>query len=215
MVSFQRALFNLLIAYRLPSVDEVRAAGKGGRIVVRLISKKRVRKARKLILAGLDHADRARKEYLAEKDDDAEWVPNPSQKNHPLPLPVDKALYETWEGVVGDLKKLVKGKEGLSVSELAQLGGHQWKDPPRGYIHIGRLLSKPGHIEFTPRYLKAFERRPTRGDVERVLKDIFGDKYVRKMQPTRLITRLLRMRKEIARGQESLGRKLRYLLWLN
>lgn len=72
-----------------------------------------------------------------------------------------------------------------------------------------------GHIEFTTRYLKAFDGRPTRRDVERVLKDVLGNKYVRKMKPTRLIARLLRMRKEIARGQESLGRKLRYLLWLN
>ena len=47
------------------------------------------------------------------------------------------------------------------------------------------------------------------------LRDIFGDKYVEDMTPTPLIKRLNRMKSEIDRGEESLERKLRYLLWLN
>ena len=38
--------------------------------------------------------------YLAETDDDREWVPNPKQQSHPMPLPVDAArigaLERTW-----------------------------------------------------------------------------------------------------------------------
>ncbi len=40
----------------------------------------RVRRARDLILQGLDEAERTRAAYQAEHDDDREWVPDPSQR---------------------------------------------------------------------------------------------------------------------------------------
>ena len=46
-------------------------------------------------------------------------------------------------------------------------------------------------------------------------RDLLGEGYVEQMRPSPLITRLMRMRDEIERGQESFERKLRYLLWLN
>ncbi len=54
-------------------------------------------------------------------DDEREWLPNPRQKNHPLPLPVDEVLYQTWEQVTEDIRRLVQGKDGLNVEHLAQL----------------------------------------------------------------------------------------------
>jgi hypothetical protein len=214
-VAFQRALLNLVLAYELPSAKEL-ARGFRGRAPfrVRLLSRARVRRARALILTGLHHADRCRMEVLAEQDDEAEWVPNPRQKNHPLPLPVDQALYATWEGVVRDLRALVRGKEGLDIAELAQLGGHQWVDPPRGFLHVGRLFSRPGDIVIDLRGLEA-KGLSKRDLVERILAKVLGDKYVRRMRPTPLVKRLKRMKGEVTRGKESLGRKLRYFIWLN
>ena len=54
---------------------------------------------------------------LAEVDDDREWLPNPKQKSHAMPLTVDDALFDTWGGVLSDVRKLLLGQEGLSVAD--------------------------------------------------------------------------------------------------
>jgi hypothetical protein len=177
----------------------------------------RVAAARELILAGLRHADDSRKAYLAEQDDDREWLPNPRQKNHPMPLPVDDALFRTWAGVLDDLRHMLAGKTGLSVAELAQLGDHQWKEPPSGFLDIGRMLSKPKEIVLNLEALEDLNesREQNRAQVEDALREHLGEYYRKKMKPTPLIKRLERMKSEIKRGEESMERKLRYLLWLN
>ena len=63
--------------------------------------------------------------------------------------------------------------------------------------------------------LERLDREQSRDNVEAVLKDIFGEKYRKSMQPTRLVKRLQRMKAEIDQGEEDFERKLRYLLWLN
>jgi hypothetical protein len=215
-VSFQRALLSLVLAYDWDALDQVIGSLDRGKppkvVVIRLKHAERVAAARRLILAGLAHADDSRRAYLAETDDDREWVPNPRQRNHPLPMPIDQAVYDTWKGVVGDLTRLVQGQEGLSVAQLAQLGDHQWKRPPRGYLDFGRMLSQPKDIVIKPTEL---ERLIEARQVETALKSVLGDYYVPTMQPSPLIGRLNRMKGEMERGEESLERKLRYLLWLN
>jgi len=47
------------------------------RLEIRLIDAGRVTRARELVLAGLDAADRCRMQYRAETDDEREWVPRP------------------------------------------------------------------------------------------------------------------------------------------
>jgi len=215
MVSFQRAAFNLVLAYQLPEMGELMAASRESVITIKMVDLARVHQARDLILAGLDHADRARKEYLKETDDVGEWVPNPEQKNHPLPLPVDQLLYETWEGVLRDLRALLKGEEGISVAEAAQLGDHQWENPPQGFINIKKLLDNPGDIVIRLDSVDALESERSKENVEKVLKDILGEKYVPQMKPTPLLRRLARMKREMEQGEDSLERKLRYLFWLN
>ena len=215
MVAFQRAAFNLVLAYKLPEMGELMAAGRESVITIKMVDLARVHKARDLILAGLEHADRARLEYLKEIDDVGEWVPNPKQKNHPLPLPVDQLLYETWEGVLRDLRALLKGEEGIGVAEAAQLGDHQWENPPGGFINIKKLLDNPGDIVIRLDNVDALEGDRSKENAEKVLKDIFGEKYVPQMKPTPLLKRLSRMKREMEKGEESLERKLRYLLWLN
>jgi hypothetical protein len=216
MVSFQRAFLDLLLAYRWTELDRLFFGSSSGsaKLVIHMEQPARVQSARAAILAGLDHADRARREYLAETDDEGEWVPNPRQRNHPLPLPADEALYETWAGVLGDLRRLIERKEVISVAEVAQLGDHVWERPPGGFVDVGLMLSKPKDIVFDFAELGALGEEYEQ-NIEQILASILGEYYVREGVPSGLIRRLARMKSEVERGEESLERKLRYLLWLN
>ena len=221
MLSFQRAVLELLQAYRWDEVDQLRAviAGSVQTVTIRLGSKERVARAKDLLLEGLAHADRTRREYLAETDDDREWLPNPRQKSHPMPLPVDDALYQTWEQVTGDLSRLLSSQEGVSVAAAAQLGDHQWTQPPNGFIDIGRLFSEPGDIEIPIETLThshfGHDQPDGAAESEKLLQSIFGKSYVEKMAPTPLLGRFERMKNEVQQGHESFEHKLRYLFWLN
>jgi hypothetical protein len=177
-----------------------------------LIHPERVKAARQLILDGLAASGRSRDEYLAERDDEREWMPNPRQKNHPLPLPVDQALYDTWGAVLGDLERLVKGEEGLSLAELSHFDNDFDKTRLTGYLDVGRALSDPGDIVIDLGTLEQFERKH---DFDAEARAFLGRGYARSMRPSPLLGRLRRMKGEVDRGQESLERKLRYLIWIN
>jgi hypothetical protein len=216
MVSFQRAALSILRAWDFHDLDRLMRLGSMDTLTIRLVDRGRLLAAKQLILAGLQQAELSRTSYLAETDDNNEWVPNPRQKNHPLPLPVDDKLYETWAGVLADLTKLVQGQEGLSVAQLAQLGDHTWTNAPGGYLNLGRLLEQPGDLVFHMKSLDGLDRgREHPAALEALLREMFGDKYVQSMPPSKLIARLARMKIEIDRGHESAERKLRYLFWLN
>jgi hypothetical protein len=209
MVSFQRAALDLLLAYRWTELDKALA---GGHPVIRLVLEDpaRVARARERILLGLSHSDRSREAYLAETDDDREWLPSPRQKSHPIPLPVDDALYRTWGEVNGDLRRIVRGEEGIDVAAAFQLGDDQWPNPPAGFIDVGRLFEHPGDIVLDTRAFENAERDPAGA-----LRSVFGAAYVTSMKATPLLGRFARMKAEVTRGQESLDRKLRYLFWVN
>jgi hypothetical protein len=214
-VSFQRAAIDLVLAYDWSGIDASvaeRHRDVPSKIVIKLAHRDRIDAARKRLLEGLERSDESRRLYLAETDDDREWVPNPRQQSHPLPMPVNQALYDTWEAVVGDLQRMVKGDEGLSVSELAQLGDHQWKNPPKGYLDVGRMLSHPKDIVLELRDLERLERA---NDVEGMLSSVLGEYYRKSMTPSPLIGRLQRMKGEVDRREETIERKLRYLFWIN
>ncbi len=213
MVAFQRALLDLVVAYRWKDLLGFKESRGEGVLVVHLDDAGRVHAARDRILEGLDHSDRARRAYLAETDDDREWVPNPRQKNHPLPLPVDEALYATWDGVLGDTRRLVRSEEGFDVRELmgfAHVEGRQERTGAHGFIDVGKLLSSPHDLHVD---LDVLEH--TRQSPDAALRSVLGDAYVGEMRRSPLPRRLMRMADELARGEESFGRKLRYLLWLN
>jgi hypothetical protein len=225
MINFQRAALNVVLAYDvITAIHDVKEWVSGKQpLIVRLRDESRIHRARDLILAGLQQSRLTREQVLAETDDEREWVPNPRQKNHPLPLPVDDALFQTWEGVVSDLEGLMRSQQGLSVEELAQLGDHRWSHPPKGFIDVGSLLSAPGDIvldlkklEGAAEDLQADGLPNTRAThVEAILREVLGAKYKTSMAPTRLIQRLSRMKGEVDRGEERLERKLRYLFWIN
>lgn len=217
MVAFQRALLEVVLAYRWEELDRLLLGSffrrEGERtITIRLGDRARVVSARALVLAGLEHAARSRKAILAESDDDREWVPSPRQKSHPLPLPVDDALFATWEGVLDDVRRLVRGDDGLPVGELAALLGMRFRDaaPPAGFVDLGRMFSDPRDITFDLDVLKRASREP-----EAALVSTLGSCYVPKMHATALVGRLQRMKGELDRGEETLAKKLRYLFWLN
>lgn len=219
MVAFQRAVLQLGLGYSWTDLDRLLVGFFGGsgptEFRLRVRDADRIRRARELLLAGLDHAERARKEYLAETDDEREWVPNPRQLDHPLPLPVDEALYGTWDRVVGAVRRLLRSEEGLDVAEIAQLGDHRWDDPPRGFLDLGRFLGEPSDVVLNFEHLEAFFDEPTRARAEQLLRDLFGTAYVDELPPSTLPRELLRMKDEIEGGTESLDRKLRYLFWIN
>jgi hypothetical protein len=220
MVLFQHAALDIVMAYDLSELglfilSNVNQTPES--YTLRLVDKDRIKQAKALILDGLAAAERSRQLFLAESDDANEWVPNPRQKNHPLPLPVDDALYQTWGQILGEIVRLVQGQEGLGIAELAQLGDHRWQTPPRGYLDIGRLLDQPADIVVRRKTMDGLEHLRTEdpAPVEALLRDLFGDKYRASMKPSPLLGRLARMKSEIDRGHESFERKLRYLLWLN
>ncbi len=213
-VNFQMAALNLALAYDWSVINSIVREGFKSllEIRIRLLDKSLIAKARKEILAGLDSAEQARLAYLAETDDEREWIPNPRQKNHPMPLPVDEDLYKTWQGVLGDVRKLVTGEEGLRLADVAEMLQMKIDPMPRGYLDIGRMFDRPRDIVINLNELMMLDR--TR-DLEGMLRSVFGEYYLYGKKPSLITSRLKRMKREIDTGFESFGRKLRYLLWLN
>lgn len=211
LVAFQRAALALADAYdpNLPAITRGRAKD----FILKLREPKKVEKARGLILAGLGLAGRCRTLVLAETDDDREWLPNPRQRSHAMPLQVDDALFETWAGVLDDATRLVTGEQGVSVAQLAQLGhrGHL-DDPPQGFVDLGALLTRSHDLVLAG---DDVDHPGDRAKVEAALGRLLGSAYRPTMTPSPLLQRLERMRKELDAHHDTLERKLRYLLWLN
>jgi len=211
-ISFQRAAINIGLAYDWAGIEPALRNDDPERIVLKLTAKERLTQARQLILGGLDLAEQSRQTYLKETDDEREWLPNPRQKNHPLPLPVDDKLYQTWGEVIGDVRQLIKGEQALRANDVAELMDEKIDPPPLGYLDVGAIFSRPRDISFD---VVALERCERNDDIECFLNALLGDWYVKQAQASQLPLRVRRMKSEVDRGEESLERKLRYLLWLN
>ncbi|MBP7738750.1 MAG: hypothetical protein KA369_22435 [Spirochaetes bacterium] len=213
-INFQMAALNIALAYDWSIINTFAIGGFKNIIEIRIkmLDRSLIAKARKEILAGLDCAEEARRAYLAETDDEREWVPNPRQKDHPMPLPVDEELYKTWEGVISDVRKLVKGDEGLRLADVAELLQMKIEQMPKGYLDIGRMFDHPKDVAINLNDLIMLER--TR-DLEGMLHAVFGEYYRYDKKMSLLTSRLKRMKREIDAGLEPIGMKLRYLLWLN
>jgi hypothetical protein len=210
MVAFQRAFVDLVLAYRWSELDKFSIFGKPQPLKFPLIDPGRVRHARKAILDGLGYAKRCHDEYLAETDDDREWVPNPRQKSHPVPLEVDTELYATWEAVITDVAALVHSEQGISIKELAGAVDHDGdKLMPAAFIDVGKLLGEPGDIVLD----LGVDESPD--GIEKALRALLGHGYALKMRASPLVGRLRHMKDQLERGEDSFGRKLRYLIWLN
>ena len=208
MVSFQRATLELVLAYRWS--DATRGDTRSP-VVIHLESAERVRHARELVLAGLDDSDASRRAYLAEADDDREWVPNPRQHSHPIPLEVDDRLYATWTGVVADVRDLMDGKRGLSLRELATaISPELTKLAPDAFIDVRRMFSEPTDIT-----LANDAKGEDQASMTRWLRGLLGHGYAEHMQASPLVQRLAAIRADLERGSDTLEHKLHYLLWIN
>lgn len=211
MVAYQRALLASLRAYHWGDVSgALRPSSEVLRVVVRLADVAHVHHARDLITAGLSHARRARLEYLAETDDEHEWVPSPSQRSHAVPLPVDEALYTTWLEVLDDTQRLVEGEEGLDLSALAALADPDLATRIHGYLDVREMLERPGDLTLDLQVLEQARAEP-----QAALRSLLGGVWRAEMKPSRLGTVARRLQAEVDAGLEPWTRKLRYLLWLN
>jgi hypothetical protein len=214
MVSFQRAGAELVLAYRWSELDKLFLGkwhdGDGQRIVIHLVDADRVKRARTEILAGLDFSAKERAAYLAETDDDREWVPNPRQKSHAMPLAVDDSLYQRWADILGDAHHLLDSDDGISVREVAHaIDKRLAAIVPDAYVDVGRMLRDPQDIVID----MTLDENPA--TVERVIRGLFGHGYVDKMRPSPLVGRLRLMADDINSGDDTIDHKLHYLFWLN
>ena len=215
MVAFQRAAVELILAYKWNDLDKLFNGhdGDGAKLVIRMNDPSRVQRARDLILAGVGFADKCREEYLAETDDDREWVPNPKQKSHAVPLAVDGALYETWAATTGDVRRLMQSEEGISLREAAAIVDKGLgREMPDAYIDVGRMLREPTDIVID---LSKENEKDSPDAFERILRGLLGHGYQTSMKSSPLVRRLDRMKHELEHGDDTVGRKLRYLFWLN
>lgn len=211
MIAFQRATVDLVLAYKWDAIDRLLDEDHfpPPQIRIELADAGRVRHARELILAGLAFSDRSRELYLAETDDDREWVPNPRQADHAVPLVMDQAMYDTWAAVTRDVRALVDGSEGLDLGELIGPSGQRGG---LGFIDVGRLLSDPHDLTIDlASVVAADEQHGLLGLARQVL----GSALVDDMPRSPLVARLLRMSRELDRGDDTFERKLRYFLWIN
>jgi hypothetical protein len=223
MVNFQRAALEIILAYRWSEVGKLLAFGNNEetKIVIRLEDAPRIQRARTLILDGLRYADRCRAAYLAETDDTREWVPNPRQHDHPIPLEVDAALYQTWADVTGDVRRLLESKERLSLRQLAALGDRDSSAyVPDAYLDLGAMLREPSDVTIDLGLLEQLdnvERDAAKAVpvVEKLLRNVLGNGYATATSPSPLVDRLQRMKRELSTGNDTFERKLRYMLWLN
>jgi len=213
MIAFQRAAGELVLAYKWSDLDKLLTAKGPPSLVIRLTDRPRVIRARELVLAGLDAADRCRAAYLAETDDDREWVPSPRQRSHPMPLSADAAVYRTWEGVTGDLRRMLRSEEAISLRELAKVADDDLGSRvPDGFLDLGRMLAEPADIALD--FSELMQRQDAQV-FEKILRGVLGRGYQTAMKPTPLVGRLRQMKGELERGEDTFERKLRYLLWLN
>ena len=210
MISFQRGVVELVLAYRWSELDKL-FSGNDRSITIKLVDAGRVRRAHNLFVSALAFSGQEREAYLSETDDDREWVPNPRQKSYAMPLVVDAELYETWGKVLGDVQRWLAGQEGISLREAAALIDEDDANMlPAAYVDLGRMLGEPTDIVFDLRSDGA-----KTAVIERALRGLLGNGYVKSMRASPLVGRLRHMKEQLSRGEDSLEKKLRYLFWLN
>jgi hypothetical protein len=208
MISFQRAAAELVLAYRWSELDKLWGRGEPGAITIKLIDPGRVKHSRELVIAALGFSAQERDAYLAETDDDREWVPSPRQKSYAMPLEVDDALYTTWTQVISDVHHLLSSQDGVRFREVVQL----FADPgdeaklPDAYLDLGRMFREPTDLVIDLR------RAAT---PEAFLRGVLGHGYAETMRASPLVGRLRHMKEALDRGEDTMDRKLRYLFWLN
>lgn len=211
MVGFQRAFVNLVLAYNWHDLDKVFGRGGDRRLVFPVADKARVKKAYELFVFALERSAAERTAYLAETDDDREWVPNPNQRNHPIPLVVDAALYSTWDAVLRDTKDLLASNAGISFKEIGRLIDDDLERlAPAAFLDLGAMFREPTDI-----VIDLSDDSESTKNMERILRGLVGHGYKESMRASPLVARIRTMMGSVEKGEETFEHKLRYLLWFN
>lgn len=206
LLSHQRALIDLFLAFEPEDLSSFfHGHSDELEIRVKVADAARVSSAKRLFLQGLSLAERARQEYLVETDDHQEWVPNPRQKDHAVPLEVDEALYAKWGLVLEDLRKLIEGEEGVDLAALARAQRVDEAHVPQGFIDVGRWLRDPADFVI---------RLNRHGQPDTEIPRILGPSWRQSMKASQLPSRIEGLQGTPLSG-EFLEKKLKYLLWLN
>jgi hypothetical protein len=212
LVGFERAALELVRTWDVaPLAQLAMRRGSLHTVTLPLKSAERARHAHQLLLGALEESAACRASALREVDDDREWVPNPKQQQHAVPLPVDDALYVTWGQLVDDVRGLLESRESLEVGQLLASVDKPRADLPHGSVDLGRFLSLPHAVT-----LDLERTRRTDGEAfEAFLRGAFGDAWGAQQPHSPLPSHLKRMRDEVDGGRETFEHKLRYLFWLN
>jgi hypothetical protein len=110
------------------------------------------------------------------------------------------------------VRHLLRGDEGISLREV---GRHIDDDLerllPDAYIDVGTMLKEPRDIVIEVAGIDGDKPE----DIEKVLRGILGNGYTTHMKPSPMVGRINAMKQQLDRGEDTMDRKLRYLLWLN
>jgi hypothetical protein len=212
MVAFQRAFLHLGAAYDWTALPKRLDEPTDGVVRIPLLDADSMVRARQLALTALDFSDRCRAAFLAETDDDREWVPSPRQKSHPVPLEVDDRLYTLWRDIVGDLRALLSSEAGLSIGELFRLAPQATTPAQLGYLDLGRAFAEPRAITIDLGALDSIEDFGP--GVAPHVRNFLGYLWRAEMTPSPIIGRMRAARDSLLRG-EPFEQKLRYILWFN
>jgi hypothetical protein len=218
IIHFQQALADVTLAYDWSWLDRIDDSDNPQpTVTIKLVDPDRIAKARGHLLAGLAASDEARTAFLAETDDDREWVPNPKQQSYASPLPVDAKLYQTWAEVIGDVRSLVEGKAGISLAGMWAVFGE--RDAPAGYIDLAAMLTTPKDITIEIDAIDRIENEKNAGkrkqQITALLQGVLGNGYKKKMKASKLTDRLIQLRKDFDTAETAFEDKLKYVLWLN
>src|SRR4029453_7354664 len=82
-----------------------------------------------------------------------------------------------------------------------------------GYLDVGRIFSEPHDIVIDLDVLWGLDR--DRKHLRPQLQALFGSLWREKMTPCPIVGRMRAARDSLARGEETLERKVRYLFWFN
>jgi hypothetical protein len=212
-IHFQRAALDLVLAYNWSAITRFNRndVDENGIFVIKLIEPKRMTQFREQLLLGLDSSNKSRIAYLAETDDDREWIPNPSQKSHPMPMKLDKDFYTTWESLIKNLTRIAKGED---VLDPASAFGFLFRDKKTtGYINFGDMISHPKDIELNIQNISMAAKDDNRDEL---CKELLGKFYIFNAKNISPISKdLMRMSGEIQAGSDNFTNKLKYLVWVN
>ncbi|MEO7732386.1 MAG: hypothetical protein ABIY55_15555 [Kofleriaceae bacterium] len=101
----------------------------------------------------------------------------------------------------------------MSIRELAKVADDDLGAMvPAACIDFGRMLADPKDITID---FADVVRHPDAATVERMLRGLLQNGYQPTMRASPLVGRLRAMKRQLDRGEDTLERKLRYLLWLN